>query len=127
MNEKTLYWLNLADYDLDTAEAMLQTGRYLYVGFMCHQVIEKALKAVTANGGSEPPKIHRLRMLASLTGTYDHMTEEQQHFLSLLEPLNIEGRYPGEYSRISSELSADRCRLLMAQTREVYEWIKSRL
>jgi HEPN domain-containing protein len=36
------YWLDIAGYDLDTAKAMLETGRYLYVGFMCHQVIEKA-------------------------------------------------------------------------------------
>ena len=43
--EKVRYWLNIADYDLDTAEAMHQTRRWLYVGFMCHQVIEKTLKA----------------------------------------------------------------------------------
>ena len=30
------YWIDIADYDLKTAEAMLETGRYLYVGFMCH-------------------------------------------------------------------------------------------
>lgn len=29
-------WLKLAEYDLDTAEAMHETKRYLYVGFMCH-------------------------------------------------------------------------------------------
>jgi HEPN domain-containing protein len=39
------YWAEIADYDLDTAEAMLATKRYLYVGFMCHQTIEKLLKA----------------------------------------------------------------------------------
>ena len=43
--EKVSYWLDLAEYDLDTAKAMLKSRRYLYVGFMCHQVIEKALKA----------------------------------------------------------------------------------
>jgi hypothetical protein len=26
--DKTAYWLDIADYDLDTAEAMHQTGRY---------------------------------------------------------------------------------------------------
>ena len=51
MNNKSSYWLELADYDLETARAMLQTGRYLYVGFMCHQVIEKALKAVVSSNG----------------------------------------------------------------------------
>ena len=42
--EQVQYWLDIADYDLDTAEAMHQTGRWLYVAFMCHQVIEKTLK-----------------------------------------------------------------------------------
>ncbi len=31
MNSKTQYWLDLAEYDIETARAMLQTGRYLYV------------------------------------------------------------------------------------------------
>lgn len=30
------YWLEMADYDLETARAMLSTRRYLYVAFMCH-------------------------------------------------------------------------------------------
>jgi HEPN domain-containing protein len=45
MDSKIKYWIDLSDYDLDTAEAMLQSKRYLYVGFMCHQSIEKAFKA----------------------------------------------------------------------------------
>ena len=45
MNDKVTYWTDLSDYDFDTAEAMLVSGRYLYVGFMCHQSIEKILKA----------------------------------------------------------------------------------
>jgi len=40
MKEKVRYWVELSDYDFDTAIAMLKTGRYLYVGFMCHQSIE---------------------------------------------------------------------------------------
>jgi hypothetical protein len=39
--EKSKYWLDLSDYDLETAEAMFKTKRWLYVGFMCHQTIEK--------------------------------------------------------------------------------------
>lgn len=27
----------MSDNDLETANAMLATSRYLYVGFMCHQ------------------------------------------------------------------------------------------
>jgi HEPN domain-containing protein len=45
LEDKVKYWLELSDYDFETAEAMLSSGRYLYVGFMCHQTIEKILKA----------------------------------------------------------------------------------
>lgn len=42
--EKYDYWEEIATYDLETAEAMLASGRYLYVVFMCQQAIEKLMK-----------------------------------------------------------------------------------
>ena len=63
--DKVKYWVELADYDFDTALAMLETKRFLYVGFMCHQVIEKMLKAYWSNVLEEPAlKIHSLSRLA---------------------------------------------------------------
>ena len=44
MDDKAQYWIEISDYDLETAEAMLHSKRYLYVGFMCHQAIEKIFK-----------------------------------------------------------------------------------
>jgi len=59
------YWTELAEYDLETARAMLETKRFLYVGFMCHQAVEKILKAYLAKHYNEhPPRTHNLRMLA---------------------------------------------------------------
>ena len=69
MSDSVKYWLDLADYDIETAKAMLNSGRLLYVGFMCHQTIEKALKAVVARDctdGEIPPKIHDLSKLAAI-------------------------------------------------------------
>jgi hypothetical protein len=34
--ERIEYWLNLSQYDLETAQTLLNGGRLLYVGFMCH-------------------------------------------------------------------------------------------
>ena len=31
MNDKVTYWIEMSDYDFDTAKAMLETKRYLYV------------------------------------------------------------------------------------------------
>jgi hypothetical protein len=34
MDKKTEYWIELSEYDIDTAVAMLETKRFLYVGFV---------------------------------------------------------------------------------------------
>jgi len=59
------YWIDLAQYDLETAKAMNESKRYLYVGFMCHQVVEKSLKAYYSHRPKDaPPYTHNLSMLA---------------------------------------------------------------
>ena len=128
MNNKVTYWVEMSDYDFDTAKAMLQTGRYLYVGFMCHQVVEKILKAYWSKVLEEPPlKIHSLSRLAEKTGLDKDMTEGQLDFIDILEPLNIEARYPSYKDRLMRSLNADRCKELLRQTDELRIWIKSRL
>ena len=106
---------------------MLETGRYLYVGFMCHQVIEKTLKAVVSRTGETPPYIHNLSKLAELSGIYARLDEDQKNVLDNLEPLNIQARYPEEKERIFQALNADRCGELLAQTQELYQWIRATL
>jgi len=39
-------WLDRVAYDMDTAKAMLQTGRLVYAIFMCQQSLEKCFKAL---------------------------------------------------------------------------------
>ena len=128
MNDKVTYWIEMSDYDFDTANAMLTTKRYLYVGFMCHQVIEKILKAYWSNVLEEPPlKIHSLSRLAEKSGLDKDMSEGQLDFIDELEPLNIEARYPSYKERLLKSLTADRCIELIKQTDELRIWIKSKL
>lgn len=128
MNDKTTYWLEMSDYDFDTANAMLETKRYLYVGFMCHQVIEKILKAYWCKILKEPPlKIHTLSRLAERTEIDKEMSESQLDFIDVLEPLNIEARYPSYKERLMKSLNADRCNELIKQTNDLRLWIKSKL
>lgn len=128
MDTKIQYWVQLSDYDLDTAIAMLHTARYLYVGFMCHQVIEKILKAYWSKVSDEPPlKIHTLSRLAEKTALYDEMNEVQRDILDTLEPLNIEARYPSYKERLMKALTAERCEELISKTNDLREWIKTKL
>lgn len=122
------YWIELADYDFDTALAMLESKRYLYVGFMCHQVIEKSLKAYWSLKLDEPPlKIHALSRLAERTGLDMLMSEEQRDFVDALEPLNIEARYPSYKERLLKSLNHQRCLAIIEETNKLRQWIKDKL
>jgi len=130
VNARIQYWVELADYDLETAKTMLTGKRYLYVGFMCHQVIEKSLKAVIAKGCANdeiPPKIHHLLKLADRAGLYHKMSEKQQAFIKELNPLNIEVRYPAYKEALSAGLTAEICEEFLAGTEELLCWIKEQL
>ena len=118
----------MSDYDFDTAKAMLETKRYLYVAFMCHQTIEKILKAYWSKVLEEPPlKIHSLSRLAEKSGLDKDMSEEQTDFIDELEPLNIEARYPSYKERLMKSLTPNRCKELIEQTDKLRTWIKSKL
>ena len=111
-NEKVEYWIGLADYDIVAAKTLLSSKLFLYVGFMCHQTIEKALKAVIArdcSGDEIPPKIHNLIRLSDVSGLTEKMTDEQSVFIEKLNPLNIEARYPDYKKRIAATLTNEYC------------------
>lgn len=130
MNERVEYWLDLADYDIETARVMLSGKRYLYVGFMCHQTIEKAIKAIIARDCAKdeiPPKIHDLSKLAIRAKLIDSMSEKQQDFIEELNPLNIEARYPEYKEHIAKTLTPERCGEIIAGTEELLCWIKKQL
>ena len=130
MSEKVEYWLSIADYDIETARAMLKSGRLLYVGFMCHQTIEKALKAVISREcgeGELPPKIHDLSKLAVQANLLDIMSEEQQDFIEVLNPLNIKARYPEYKADLAVGITKESSRKLLKGTEELLCWIKEQL
>ena len=113
---------------IDTAQAMLETRRFLYVGFMCHQVIEKALKAYWSKVLEEPPlKIHHLSRLAAKSGLIDELSEDQMDFIDSLEPLNIEARYPSYKEQLMKVLTSEYYKELLEKTKALQLWIKDRL
>lgn len=128
MEKQIKYWIDLSDYDLETAEAMLSGRRYLYVGFMCHQTIEKAFKAYFSKLKSETaPYSHSLSYLAKKGEFYELFSERQKEFIDQIEPLNIEARYPSHKEKLLRSLSESKCREIISQTKELQKWIKERL
>jgi len=77
--------------------------------------------------GIHRPYTRNWSRLADLSGIYNRLNESQREFLDILEPLNIEARYPTHKDAILKSLTREECELLVGETKELSEWIKSQL
>jgi HEPN domain-containing protein len=95
---------------------------------MCHQVIEKILKACYINILSEiPPYTHSLSSLANKCNIYILFSEEQKDFIDILEPMQIEARYPSQKDILFKSLTEEKCIDILQKTKELQQWIKAKL
>lgn len=128
MDDRVKYWMELSNYDLETARAMFTTGRWLYVGFMCHQTIEKIFKAYWCTKSKQTtPMSHNLINIAQSCGLNSILDEEQKMFISEIMPLNIEARYPSYKETLLRSLSKEKCEELLEKTNKLQQWTKDRL
>lgn len=124
MKQDVKYWVDLSKYDIDTAKAMLESGRYLYVLFTCQQSIEKMLKAlIVKNTKSFPPKIHDLVKLINIAKI--DIEIEQKEFLAKLNYYYLETRYPRELSEISKQIKKNTAANFYNNTKKILKWLKS--
>ncbi len=126
--KKIGYWLDTAHYDLVSAKTMLESKRFLYVGFLCHQVIEKCLKAYFWHTQKkEPPYSHNLLFLSE-ESKFDELSG-QEHFslFNELMPLNIQARYPEDRELLLKTLTTRKCEELYIKTKRFYTWIRKLL
>jgi HEPN domain-containing protein len=124
MDDLSRQWAERARYDLDTAEAMLKAGRYLYVLFCCQQAVEKALKAVIVKKTGElPPRIHNLLRLAETAGI--ESSEEQIDLLTKLSGYYIKSRYPEEIRVAGAAITQRLAQEILGRTEQTVKWVLS--
>ncbi|MBI4640082.1 MAG: HEPN domain-containing protein [Candidatus Tectomicrobia bacterium] len=122
MLKATENWLAQVDYDLATAEHMLNAGRYIYVIFMCHLALEKALKAlVTEETQKLPPRTHNL-ILAQRANLV--VSQEHRDFIGKMNDASVVTRYPDDLSKIVSQYSEPVAREYLEKTKETIVWIR---
>ncbi len=121
------YWLESAQHDLESAESILDTGRYDWCLFIGHLALEKILKAVFVdrNDNNMPPKIHNLVRLAELSKI--ELNEDQKFLLDKITDFNIQTRYPDYkldfYKRCNLEYTNE----YLTKIKEFYAWFSSLL
>jgi len=126
--EKVKYWIDLSDRDFDTAEWVIKGGYNLHAGYMCHQAVEKILKGYfTKQKEDTPPFTHNLIDLAVKTGLYNLMSNEQKAFIDILNPLNIEARYPEYKNKIAQTMTKEVTQNILTNTKELLQWTKQKI
>lgn len=122
--DKSEKWLAIAAEDLVVAEDLYKLGHWLYTGFMCHQVVEKTLKAYwCVCRDDDPPYIHDHERIAKGCGLYTKMSEEQQLFLTKVKQLNIEARYQEYKNEVARTLNREKTAEILETTRQMHAWI----
>ena len=129
MNGQPTYqkWLDRVVYDLDTAKAMLETGRLIYAIFMCQQSLEKCLKALLAFQGKEIIPIHNLRRLAETASIIDQLEDSTLVKLDYLSSYYINARYKEDLQQLSKGISEGVVRDFIAFSEEQITWLQKKM
>ena len=121
-------WLEHVHEDISAANDMYKTGHWLYVGFLCHQAVEKAFKAYyTATHDDDPPYTHSHMRLADVCGLADKLSDEHLRFIDFMVPMYIKARYPEQKLAAAQNLNAKVCEYVISTTKELTQWIEQRL
>ena len=129
MSEKVIKnWINIAEYDLQTAKFMLESKRYLYVAFTCQQAIEKIMKAIYIKEKNEtPPYTHNLIKLLNYLSLASSIKEEHIRFLEILNSYYIESRYTEEINELLIILSSEKANDILLKTEKLFQWLREKI
>ncbi len=102
---------------------MLETGRYIYVLFMCHLSVEKLLKALyEAILDKIPPKTHNLIYLSTIIDL--KVPENHLKTLESLNDLSIVTRYPEDMDGLIKAFKKKRVEEYLQRTKALLKWLK---
>lgn len=126
--EKYNYWLDIAEYDMVSAEAMLNTGRYAYVAFMCQQSLEKLIQGLYNYFiDDNVPRVHNISFIAGKVldtlGTGGDETKFQ--LFDKLVAYYLQGRYPSFKEKISQLVDEEQAKKILDESKEAFIWLKS--
>jgi len=124
--EKLEYWIDIAQYDFKTAQAMYKTGRWLYVVFMCQQAIEKLCKGLyLVFINDDIPRIHDINSLISkYEDKLSEPVDDEKHlFFAKLSAFYLNNRYPEYKEKLSTSLNKKEVKEILKKTGEVFKWL----
>lgn len=120
-------WLDRVDYDMETARAMLRTGRLIYAIFMCQQSLEKCFKALLAFEEKEILPIHNLRRLAELVNVIDTFDDPTLMKLDFLSSYYINARYKEDLEQLSKGITEGLVQEFIQFSERLITWLGQKM
>jgi HEPN domain-containing protein len=124
--EKYEHWLDIAQYDMETAASMLSSGRWLYVVFMCQQAVEKLTKGLyTLYVDDNVPRIHNIKTIAEHFEDKlpNVIPDDKLDFFDTLSVYYLNNRYPDYMNKLSTQIKEKEAAETFAKTKEVFAWL----
>ena len=124
--EKFEYWIDIAEYDLATADAMYKSARWLYVVFMCQQAVEKLVKGLyILYVDDDVPKIHNIRQLINKYASQlsEEVSASNYTLFDDLTSYYIEGRYPKYKDELYKVIDKKEAEDILKKTKEAFTWL----
>lgn len=124
MKHKTLLWIKIAEEDFRVAKDNFKDGHYAHSVYMCHQAIEKYLKALVQEMTEEiPPQTHNFNILLQTSGiTFPQDIEEK---ILKLAPHYIPTRYPEELEKLKEQYTKEPTEEYINETEQIITWLKN--
>jgi HEPN domain-containing protein len=125
-HEKFEYWLDSAQYDLESATHCYNTGRWLYVAYMCQQAIEKIVKGLyILYIDDNVPRIHNI---GALLKRFEEklaisVREDTYEFLDKLSTFYLNTRYPDYKQKMSAKMDKEQADFFLVKTKEAFAWL----
>jgi len=118
----TLEWLGKARSDYLFAEASLRefSGFYSQVCILCHDAVEKYLKAFLVSHGRRPERIHDLLAVLHACTEFDQTLADLAQHCAILNDYYIPLKYPSHFPEVTRE-QVEEAFAAAAAVREVVE------
>jgi HEPN domain-containing protein len=126
VNKKSGQWIIQANDDIEVAEILYKSKKFLHAIFICHLAVEKALKAIYADIYDKiPPKTHNLIYLVEITKLA--LPSEKYECLALLNEAGIPTRYPEDRDQMLKEFTSEKVSNILDMSKGVITWITEKL
>ena len=126
VEDKYQYWLSYAQNDIDSAEVMLQSGRWFYTVFMCQQAIEKIVKGLYIFYiDDNVPRLHDINSVLDRFKDKlpEQLIDDQVRLFDTLSQFYLRSRYPDYTSVLTAQITSDNAKPIFEKTKEAYQWL----